>query len=260
MVTIFDKAGELLLYKIGGVLPVWIPILIGGFGFIIYLMITRRPKAREYKPINLKQELKKDLDVQYKYFYTPVKKKIYSGLIKLGSVTGYMPFVWNNRYYYKLLTRRIKNEDRIIEVRTSESDASKTTAKIKVVDNPIPLLCFKIYQGSLLGRIKAIFGFGMKYFLIDEKAVAMDEDSIKIDSGLERQYFFGQFIFSRAGKSIMDNTSFRIDRENQLQEIANQIPRTVFFDTELAKRAIMAREAFALEKEKFKAQKESMED
>jgi hypothetical protein len=258
MTTIFDV---IFTYKIAGILPLWIPIVLFVIGFIIWLIITRKPRVKEFKPINMKEEIKKDFDMQYKYFATHVGKPIYSGLTKVGIVAGYMPLVWNKRHYYKMITKRIKGEDKVIEVRTNEQGAAKTTAKIKVIDEPVSIMCFKVYLSGFFRKIIAmVFGAGMRYFIVDESEVNIDEDSIKITQGMERQYFFGQFIFSKASKSLVDNTSFRIDRENQLQEIANQIPRTVFFDTEMSKRAIAMREAAQIDAEKFRSQKESQQD
>lgn len=257
MATIFDVFFE---YKIGGILPLWIPVGIFVIGLIIWLIATRKPRQKEYKPIDMKKEIKNDLDVQYKYFAEAIQRPLYSGMTKVAMVAGFIPLIWQERKYYKILKRKIKGEEKTIEIQTSESEALKTSAKIKTVDNPIDLICLKIYYFGLLNKIKAIMGFGFKYFIFKKEDISFDEDSVNINTDLQRQYFFGQFVFSKASKSILDNTSFKIDRENQLQEIANQIPRTVFFDTEISKQVTRAREAAKIEKERFKAQKESMED
>lgn len=255
--TIFDKIGS---YSIGGVIPVWVIAILILIILIIWLVLTRMPRTKEYKAIDLKKEIKDDLDTQYKYFGSAVNKPLFNGMLQVGIVRGHMPLVWHNRRYSKIIEKKFKDGIKKIEVQINEKEAQQTKQKTIYIDVPIDLMALKIYQGGFLAKIKSMLGFGMKYFIYEKNDVNMDEESIIVSSGLQRQYFFGQFIFSKAGKYTIDNTSFRIDRENQLQEIANQIPRTVFFDTELAKRVVLSREAYALEKEKYKSQVESQQD
>jgi hypothetical protein len=189
-----------------------------------------------------------------------VQKPLYNAMTKIGVIAGYMPLLWQERKYYKLIQRKIRGEIKTIEIKVSENDLQRTTSKIRIEDTPIELVALKIYQTGIFSKVKAMFGFGLKYFIFDKKDINTDVDSIKINPDLQRQYFFGQFIFSKAGKNTIDNTSFKVDRENQLQEIANQIPRTVFFANEFAQRAMAMREQAKIEAEKYSAQKESMQD
>ena len=260
MVTIFDKFGELLSIRLFGIIPVWFIFLIGVVGIVFYLIITRKPKGKEYKAINLKREIKNDLDVNYKYFSSKVQKPIYNGMNKIGIVAGYMPLIWQKREYFKLLKKKIKGKINIVKIKISEQQARRTRSKIETIDKITNLIALKIYSIGIINKVKAMFGFGFRYFIFKKDDINLDGNAINISSELQRQYFFGQFIFSRASKSLIDNTSFRIDRENQLQEIANQIPRTVFFDTEMAKQVSRYREVAEIERRKYQAQKESMQD
>jgi hypothetical protein len=269
--------------KIANIPVIYFFILIGLVIFVVYLLITRKPKQKEYKPINLKKEIKDELKTYYKFFSMPVRKPVYSGLINIGYAIGYMPLVWNKQMKQLIANKRrtkVPGSKEVIADKNALSDEMQYEhvdlgkenivelnertpigSYAKIVNQPIEMFCFKVCSNNMLSKILAQFlNVGITYFFIEESFVKIDQSSIQFSPFLQRQYFFGQFIFSKIGRDVIDNTAFRIDRENVLQETANQIPRTVFFDTELAKGVARMREVASIEKDRFKSQKESAED
>lgn len=297
MVTIFDK---IFGYEIGGVIPVWVIAVIALVVFVIWLVLTRVPRTKEYKEIDLKKEIKDELNINYKYFSNIVGKPIYAGLIKIGYAIGYMPILWNNqskryepimklnpmkmkekmetaskevyeKYFKDLSDVQKKNirelarqelKDEYVEIVKDGEKTKIVRGKNEVIDNEqVPCFVFKVCNAGMLSKMKAsLLGFGIKYFIVEQTLVTINDNSIQFQDGLQRQLFFEQFIFTKTGKNIVDNTAFRIDRENQLKEIANQIPRTVFFDIEAAKRASFMREQAQIETERWQHQKEGQQD
>jgi len=233
----------------GKILGIDVLPLIIGISFVIiviWLIFTRKIKKKEFKPLDLKKQVKEDLNEEYKYFSLPINKFIYSGLSKIGFAIGYMPMMWN---------KKLKKFKGIKNLRGK---------KQKEIDNPIEVYAIKVCSknrikkefAKRLGRI----GRGTRYFIIDKSMINITDEGIFFDANIQRRNFFGQFIFSTSAKNIVEDISFRINRQNELQEIANITPRVVFFDTELSKRLAIERERAEIEKEKFRGQKESAQD
>jgi hypothetical protein len=63
--------------KTNGIPNIYIIIGIVGFIFIIYLIATRKPKIKEFKPMDMKKETKRRFKREYKYFGMPLNKNIY---------------------------------------------------------------------------------------------------------------------------------------------------------------------------------------
>lgn len=59
-------------------IPLWQALLLGAFAFIIYLIVTRKPKLKEFKPLDLKKETKSRFKKEYKFFGMPIGKNIYN--------------------------------------------------------------------------------------------------------------------------------------------------------------------------------------
>jgi hypothetical protein len=285
--------------KIANIPVLYFFLIIGLVLFVLYLLISRKPKSPEYKAIDMKKEIKRDFGVQYKFFGIAVGKTIYSSLTKIGYAIGYMPMVWNIRKkkyesvfkskpddYKKLETisqgvyqRAFKDLDaeqkkgvrNVIKEESHEDYAEiiveGETAKFKYGkrevrwDETIPVFCFKVCGDSFFSRLLArLLGVGTRYFIIGDKQVVINDTSIQFVEGLQRQLYFDNFVFSQTGKNIVENTSFKINRQSEIQEIGNDVSRTVFWDNEFRKRALLAREISEIEAKKFKSQKESAED
>lgn len=90
--------------------PLWQLLLIGAIVVIVYLILTRKPKVKEFKPLDFKKELKKDTKKEFKYFGDKAGVLIYDkGEIEhaqrfnkkphpFGYVVAIMKVVWNEQY------------------------------------------------------------------------------------------------------------------------------------------------------------------
>lgn len=288
--------------KVSDVPVIWVFLLIAFIIVIVYLVITRKPKQKEFKETDMKKEIKKDLDVQYKYFGEGLNKPIFHGIKQIGYAVGFMPMIWNRRLkkyenilsagkqdyakleqvaqeVYKKAYKDLSDEQKkgVRNVAREESEQSepaeiidegKGQTKFKFGkkevswDEPTSVLCFKVTSSNLLMKsVGSLIGIGTRYFLIDEKQIDTSNDgSIHLANSLQPQIYYGNMVFSKSAKDIIENTSFKINRQAEIQEIGNDVSRTVFWDNEFRKRAMLAREVSEIEAKKFRAQQESAQD
>jgi hypothetical protein len=225
-------------------------------------------------------------------------KPMYSGLENVAWVIGYMPMIWNirlKRYEaqkkfgteqfakmeetakeiynkaFKELTDEQKRGIREVvkeeskgedtEIIEGEKQVYKFGKKEVKFDEPTTVWLFKVCSPGFFSKLLAsVGGFSCRYFLIDEIQVDMGNDAVRLKSGLQPQLYFGHMIFSQSSRNIVENTSFKINRQSEIQEIGNDVSRTIFWDNEFRKRAMAMREQAQIEAEKFRSQKEGQQD
>jgi hypothetical protein len=293
--------------KTAGIPNIMIIILIGAFLFIVYLLITRKSKIKEFRPLDMKKETKRRLKKDYKYFGMSLNRNIYDANTEddtnarpLAYAIGYMkivemkemkrlePIYSNfakelldikhektsqeiyNKPYSQLNETEKKNIDEVSkdELRNEKVETMPQSENIKFVrgkkeikySTPIPMFVFKICSPAIVSKLFArILGIGIDWFLLNKDQVIFESTKILITANFQRRIPFDIFTFSQAGKNLVEDISFGVERENIWQETANQIPRAVHFDTEASKALIYRREDAKIEKEKHKAQTESRE-
>lgn len=293
-------------------IPVWQALIIGSIFFIVYLLVTRKPRAKEFKPLNLKKEIKKDTNKEFKYFGSNAGVYIFSaGEVEhatkmnkkpkpFGYVVSIMKQVWSDQYkrYVPLysnvdagsLAARMeaaakdvykkpfdalddKQRKEIRKLAKEESkeefvELVKVGEKYKIVrgkkeiseHKPTGLFILKITRPNIINvTIGRLLGFGVDYFRFDASQLTIENDMIKVKADYQRRIYNNQFIFSEAGKLSIDDIGFAKDREQQLQAIANETSKVQFFDTGVGRDIEKLREAYRLEAEKRKVQKEGHE-
>ena len=283
-------------------------ILIIAFIFItIYLLATRKPRIKEFKPMIMKKETKRRFKHEYKYFGMPLNKNIYDVNLKddenakpIAYAIGYMPItemkemkrlepVYTNfskedlELKHNQMAQQIYQKDyaSLNEVEKKNTDEasrdelSKERIQImpkdkkiryehgrKIIDFsiPVPMFALKVCSPTVLLKVLARFlGVGTDWWVINKDQLKQEEGNIYIVANFQRRTPFDIFVFSQAGKQLVEDISFGVERENIWQETANQIPRAVHFDTEASKSLIYRREDAKIEKDKHKAQTESHE-
>lgn len=291
--------------------PVWQALIVGAVFFIVYLLVTRKPKAKEFKPLDLKKETKKYTNKEFKYFGTKCGVYIYSaGDIDhankmhkkpkaFGYVIGIMKSAWNERYKRYVPAYSVKaNDPRVIrKMETASKEVYKksfkdlndkqkvnirklakeevkdeyvevykegTTTRIvrgkkEIIESkPIGLYILKITAPNIINiTLGKLLGFGTDYFRFDAHQLNIGDNMIEVKSDYQRKIYNDQFIFSEAGKKSLDDIGFEKDREQQLQAIANQTSKVQFFDSGMGKDIERLREAYRLEADKRKIQKEA---
>ena len=265
---------------------------------VAYMFLTKKPKVKEFKPLDLKKETKKRYNREYNYFGKKLGKPIYdiNDDIPFGWVVGYMKVVWVEQFKrYEPLHQNFSKEqlwekmnksarevyqkpyDELDDIQkknitalskeelraeqTEDVDSKIVRGKKEVsVLVPTPIYMFKITRYSLLYRIIAtITNLGTDYFIFDADQVDFQPEKLVTTANYERKSANNIFVFSKAGKMMVQDMGYGIERENVWQETANQIPRAVHFDTEASKQLILRREDAKIESDKYKHQKEANE-
>ena len=300
---ISDSLEWLMNGKTGGIPNLMIIIMIAGFFLLIYLLLTRKPKVKDFVPLNMKKETKRRIKKDYKYFGMPLNKNIYDVNNEdkpVGYAIGYMKIVemkemkrlepiYSNfskeqlamkhektaqeiyaKPYYQLNEIEKRNIDEVSkeELRNEKTEVMAQNENIKIkrgkkeikYSTPIPMFVFKICPSKMISKVLARFlGVGVDWFLLNSNQVVFEPGKILLTANFQRRQANDIFTFSQAGKNLIEDITFGVERENIWQETANQIPRAVHFDTEASKSLIYRREDAKIEKEKHKAQTESHE-
>lgn len=286
-----------------GIPNIYLIIILGFIALSIYLIATRKPKVKEFRPLDMKKETKRRFKREYKYFGKSLNRNIYDindDKNPVAYAIGYMKVVEMQEMkrlepvYAKVSKSDLdkqheKNAMEIYQVPYSElNDVQKKNIdevakeelrnlKIEVIAKgqktkitrgkkeieysiPIPLYMLKICQTNIMSKVLArIFNYGVDWALFDKDQIQFEKDRIILTADFQRRTPFDIFVFSSAGKNLVQDISYGQERENIWQETANQIPRAVHFDTEASKSLLYRREDAKIEKEKRKAQTETRE-
>lgn len=238
-------------------IPTWVVIIIIAVGFIIYLLLTRKPKEKEYKAIDIRKQTKKDLKGLYNQFGASIQRPLYSGVINIGFVKGFAPILWNKSIPIKDNIKGAK----IKQMREFILEEKKKQDETGAPKDLVIMKCLKVCGNSIIKKAFSMLGIGNKFMIVDESLITISDDRWFIDGQAQPIPFFDIIFFTKSGRNfIEDFGAFRINRENELQEIANIVPRVVFFDNMLAKSVAKLREVAEIEKERYRGQKESAEE
>jgi hypothetical protein len=304
---ITDFVNTLMNGKTGGIPNIYLIMIVGVIGFLIYMYMTKQPKGKEFKPMDMKKETKRRFKKDYKYFGMPLGKNIYDASTEdnpkskpVAYAIGYMKIVemkemkrlepiYSNfnkdqlaskheqtaleiydKAYKELNEIEKKNIDEVAkdELRNEKIETAPVDEKVKFsrgkkeirYSQPIPMFALKTCSAGLSSKVLARFlGVGVDWWLLDSNQITFEQDRVLLTANFQRRMPFDIFTFSQAGKNLVQDISFGVERENIWQETANQIPRAVHFDTEASKALLFRREDARIEKEKHKAQTESHE-
>jgi hypothetical protein len=293
--------------KTGGIPNLVVIGIIAGFFLIMYLLFTRKPKVKEFIPLNMKKETKRRIKKDYKYFGMPLNKNIYDANTEddkdakpIGYAIGYMKIVemkemkrlepiYSNfskdrltakhdqtaleiyeKPYAQLNEAEKRNIDEVSkeELRNEKVEVMEQSENVKIkrgkkeikYSTPIPMFVFKICPPKMISKVLARFlGVGVDWFLLNSSQVVFEPTKVLFTANFQRRQANDIFTFSQAGKNLVEDITFGVERENIWQETANQIPRAVHFDTEASKSLIYRREDAKIWQDKHKAQTESHE-
>lgn len=235
--------------------------IIGMIAFIVFLIITRRPRHKEFKPIDLKKQIKKDLNTLYDTFKEDLGKPLYRGSVEVGKIKGYMPLVWNKQISIKdniTMQKYQEVKDAVLANPSEPIEGNPTSRKRreKMINIPVNMKCLKVCSKN---KLKKLLRIGTKYHIVEDSLLSTDSELGWVING-QPLLFYDIIFYNQPARDFIENTGFRMNRENEMQEIANAVPRVVFWDNEMAKRIIGMREQAEIEAKKFKGQKESAED
>lgn len=222
-----------------------IPVIAIIAGLLILLFLVWKFKPKEgRKRLNLAKEVRKDFDEMYRMFGEATNKKLNAGFIRVGYALGQFPLYWDKNLPSK------KN------LRASQQlkNAVKKAPEIE------ELTAFRMCKNNLLDRGLAKLGFKITYILIPSDKIDLGEKEISFPSSLQPQEFLGVYITSKTSRDYVENIAFKLNREEELTEIADFIPKQNYLEVSTATDVAKARERAKIEKEKYKGQIEGAEE
>lgn len=84
--------------------------------------------------------------------------------------------------------------------------------------------------------------------------------TISIPASLQGQEFLGIMIYTKTARDYVENIAFKLNRQEELTEIADFIPKQNYLEVTTATSVAKAREKAQIEKEKYRGQIEGAED
>ena len=229
-------------------------MLLGAVIVIVFLVASKKSKQKEYKAIDLRKQIKLELTQLYNTFGEPVNKSLFKNGVEIGKVLGFMPLIWNEEISIKdniQMNSKSEVKDVVMQVKGYDN---KDEEKIKIA---VTMKCCKV---SSRNKLKKALGLGTRFHIIKDKLLTYDGVGWIISASSQPAIFYDIIFYNVPARVFVEDVGFRINRENELNEIANSVPRVVFWDNEFAKRAMAMREDAEIQKARFKGQKEAAED
>lgn len=226
-----------------------IPVIfiIGALFFVIWFVWNYKPKTGR-KRLNLSKQVRSDFDMMYKTFGEPVGKKLNAGFIRVGYAIGQFPIYWDK---YSSVRNNLKANKQL------KSVVAKDTKEGKHIDE---MTCFKICKNNVFSRGLALLGFKTNYMIIPTKYLDIGTKDISFPASLQVQEFLGILFSTKTSRDYVENIAFKLNRQEELTEIADFIPKQNYLEVSTATSVAKARERAKIESDKYKGQIEGAED
>lgn len=214
--------------------------------------VFKKKDEDEYKPIDLPKEITENAKETLKIRDKAVFKKkyfLYIGFDKVGRITQYCPFFWDDEE--KDLKQSIRNER-----------GRKLVEAVK--GNPVDenYYLFEVIEDNFFALIKRAFGKGFRYFIVDKSLIddfPTNNQFVIQSTAQYHRYYKSIWVFSEKGKKVVMNIADRIALEETTKALADFIPRMVFLETRTAKMILKAQELQKLEQQKYASRIEALE-
>ena len=232
-------------------MPNW--ILVGGIIFVFYVIYSMKPKEQQFKRMDTAKEIKQDLDFLFKTFSTPLDKRLDSGITKVRHAFSYIPIYWDDNFSLK---ENLQDER---QLRRFLKQNPKLNEKGKLKQDFDDMYVLKVCGHTLPNRLLGKIGVGVSYMIIPKGMLDMSKDVLVLDTKSVPSTMFGVTIFSKSGREFIENVVYKLNRQNELDEFVNQIPKQNYLEVSTASAVAKARERANIEREKYKGQLESAE-
>lgn len=250
------RIGELEWFVKGNIagIPVPLIIILVLIIVVVYLILTRMPRAKTFEGLDMKKEVTNYLKDMYDLTGIPAHKKLMIGTANSGYAIGTMPVFWNKRL--KIKENLASNKYRELKDAVEES-----RKKGEIKEELVEMIGIKRCSSSfLMKQLGVWFGYNVKFLMVDKDAVAVGENLISINPLVIPEEMFGVVMFSKAARSKVENISFRINRQNELKEIADQIPKQRYFEHITGAWVAREEKKAEIEGDKWKAQREGAQE
>lgn len=198
--------------------------------FIVWYFFMRGSTESKYKPVVLEKEIHNDLNEVFKLTQEPIGygKTLYIGSRQAG-------FVMKSIYVNFFKTKGKTNIKRTINV-------TKLTKKHPSTKEVLDTKGMKIFYGfRVCGRSKVerflanFFDIGTRIFLVDKDIVDETESTYNINPYSKPTRYFGVWIYSNAGKLVVDEIAFKVNQQQMLDSMVNYLPKLSFHELEQSK-------------------------
>lgn len=238
-----DSINQIFEVKLLGI-PVVILFAVMIFAFW-FLLKYRKAEGR--KRLNLIKEVGNDFNLMYRTFGERLGKKLYAGFVEVGYAIGSYPIYWDK---FTSARANVKSSKQLKNFVASQSKEGKNIEE---------MTCFKMAHKGLLSKALAALGFKTYFMIVPTKNIDMNK-TISIPASLQGQEFLGIMIYTKTARDYVENIAFKLNRQEELTEIADFIPKQNYLEVTTATSVAKAREKAQIEKEKYRGQIEGAED
>jgi len=235
---------------------VWVLIAVGFF----WLLLKSR-KDDSFKRKNISVEIKKEFNLLFKMFQLPVNKRIDSGISKVRFAISYIPLYWDKTIPFRA---NLNSQRQIRTFLKYNKDMAELDKDGKILPKFKPeykeMYCFKMSGHKTVDKFLGGLGFGVSYMLVPTDLVDITKDFLVIDPKAMPQMLYNTVIFDTSGRQYLENIAYKLNREEELSEVVNFVPKQNFLEVSTAGMVARAREKANIEKEKYKGQIEGAED
>jgi hypothetical protein len=208
----------------------WFILILCGIIFLVW-RFSKKEKPKEFKRTSMYALVKENYDGLFKNFSVYANLPYMLHMSRHGIVKAYMIIHWNRNMSY-------------IDNLKANENINKTPELQKNLDNENTqkLYALKIVNSGLWNKLMFSmgFGYGIKkswcYHLIPEQELTIKHDEVSLNPYLEPQPYYDTFIYSVIAKDYTDNISFRANREQELEELSNIVPKQTYLELEQSKK------------------------
>jgi len=240
---------------------IWLGLVV----VVIWLFLTRK-KEDKFKRKSTVKDIKSEFKLLFKMFGKPLNKRIDSGMTTWRHGISYIPFYWDrnlplkanlntNRQMTNFL-RKYPEKEKVL----STYQRGKKTIKVKgLKEDIVEMYIIKVSDYKLIGKSLGKLGVGLNYIAVSKDIIAKSKDVIQIQTNLLPMVEFGVIFFEQSARDFVENIVYKLNREEELDEFRNQIPKQNYLEVSTAGLVARAREKATIEKDKYKGQIESAE-
>lgn len=206
------------------------------FIFILLYLKFRKPPKEELK----RKDIFKIVKTQCQKLFAITDENIgrsrtlNRGSVVIGHIMKMIQYNWYESIDKEDITKpeimqqlglNIKDKDELEKIKNQivKSDEKK----IKITK---PFYAFKVCNKSILGKLKAIVGIGIKYYFVDKELITFNPFEVVINPLAQYVNYVDVVVFSQSGIDIINNFAFKENLENVLEELANVLPKQTFLE------------------------------
>jgi len=189
----------------------------------------------------------------------PLKRKdLYKETIK--DLKSYLALIDNPIGRGKILTTGLYTIGYVIKMTKLYSKPNKDKKGLntkEMMDKDLILV--KICRNNIISKFLSIMNLGVKYLIIDDEYLTQTSTEIQIIPNVQaKPYYHNVITYSKVGRAIVEDTSFRASRQAELEELINFIPKQTYLEVQQSKQMEELSMIQKIAKEKRKEQIEEI--